>query len=174
MLHDDPLRDFHRSKYRSFSQQQIKYLEFLKQQGVEPNVIYDIGTGFLHWVREARRFWTDASYVLFEDNTAFEFLYREYVHHVGMVTHIDDIVFTNMFPLPDFVKIDAGDKCLDIFLGARLAFSHAKYILMELQNYIIPEMFDVMKKHGWELMHSITHAKTKHVDYIFINVRMTF
>lgn len=187
MLHGGPLRDFHRSKYRSFSQEQVKYLAVLNEQGFQPQVIYDIGAGVLHWVREAKRFWPEATYVLFEAGNDLCFLYNEYNHHIGMLgnTHLlndpkchgdsrglDTVVFLRGFPLPDFVKVDAREGGLAVFMGGITVFSNARYIIMELQDCVIPELCSTMMLHGWELHHSITYTKPQHIDYVFKNVRI--
>lgn len=186
MLHGGRLRDFHRSKYRSFSQEQVRFLEILKEQGFEPNVIYDIGPGCLHWVREAKRFWPDASYILFEADKALDFLYHDYQFHIGPIgnknviqnisndvsydaRNLDTIVSVQSFPLPDFVKIDAREECLSIFLEGRMALSEARLMLIELQDYVVPDLHQVMQNYGWEVYHSIKHKKTNHVDVVFIN-----
>lgn len=186
MLHGGRLRDFHRSKYRSFSQEQVKFLQILKDQGFEPTVIYDIGAGCLHWVREAKRFWPDASYILFEADKALDFLYNDYQFHIGSIgnknvrhniandasydaRNLDTVVSVQSFPLPDFVKIDARDGCLGIFLEGRMVVSQAKLMLIELQDCVVSELHQVMQRYGWELYHSIQHKKTNHVDMLFIN-----
>lgn len=191
MLHGGPLRDFHRSKYRSFSNEQVSYLAFLKQQGFEPSVIYDIGAGMLHWVREAKRFWSDASFVLFEASDHLSFLYRDYMHHIGLIGNksllyqpvinardssiglydarsLDDVVSVSSFPLPDFVKIDARNGCLQIILGGIRVLSHAKFILVELQDCSLPELCPVMMEYGWDIHHIIHYKKPNHSDYMFI------
>lgn len=185
MLHGGRLRDFHRSKYRSFSQKQVKFLQLLKEQGFEPNVIYDIGAGCLHWVREAKRFWPDASYILFEADKALDFLYHDYEYHIGSIRNhslmtdvqrhaldtrnLDDVVSSNSFPLPDFAKVDARDGCLSIFLEGRMVLSQAKLLLMELQDVAVPELHPVLQKYGWELYHSIHYEKTNYVDVVYLN-----
>lgn len=187
MLHGGPLRDIHRSKYRSFSQQQVKYLAILKEQGFEPKVIYDIGAGMLHWVREAKRFWYEASYVLFEAFDDASFLYRDYLHHIGLIGNkslmyqqiydcdkrsLDDVVLDYPFPNPDFVKIDAGSDCVHIISGGLKTLSNAKYLLIELvEDGSSANVCSFMFDHGWELYHSITYSKTSSIDYIFRRAR---
>jgi hypothetical protein len=159
----------------------VKFLQLLKEQGFEPNVIYDIGAGFLHWVREAKRFWPDGSYILFEADKTLEFLYHDYDYHIGSIgndrlnnasldsRNLDMIVSIHSFPLPDFVKLDARDGCLSIFLKGRMVLSQAKLLLMELQDCMVPELHSVLQKYGWELYHSIHYEKTNHVDVIYLN-----
>ena len=55
----------------------VDYLRKLKDGGFEPGVIYDIGACVLHWTREAKRLWPDATYVLFDAFADAEVLYRE-------------------------------------------------------------------------------------------------
>ena len=66
----------------------IQYLERLKQSGIEPRVVYDIGSCVMHWTNEALRIWPDAHYVLFEAMPTVEFLYRERGirdYHIGVL-----------------------------------------------------------------------------------------
>lgn len=68
--------------------QHLDYLSKLKQQGFEPNVIYDIGSCVLHWTNEAERIWPNSQYVLFEAMSSVEFLYKEknYPYHIGLLS----------------------------------------------------------------------------------------
>lgn len=68
----------------------IAYLQQLKSGGFEPRVIYDIGSCVLHWEKEARRLWPDATYVLFEANSDVEFLYDGYDYFIGVLGNKDN------------------------------------------------------------------------------------
>ncbi len=65
--------------------QHLHYLKYV--QGFEPKVIYDIGASFLHWTSQAKVFWPDATYVLFEADPIFEYLYQKelVIHETGMM-----------------------------------------------------------------------------------------
>lgn len=66
----------------------VQYLERLKQNGVEPRVIYDIGSCVMHWTNEALQIWPTAHYVLFEAMPSVEFLYQERGirdYHIGVL-----------------------------------------------------------------------------------------
>ena len=60
------LRDL--GSQRLIPQNHVEYLAKLKETGVNPGVIYDIGACVLHWTNEAQRIWPDAEYVAFEAN----------------------------------------------------------------------------------------------------------
>ena len=45
--------------------------------GFEPKVIYDIGASVLHFVTQAKVFWPNATYVLFEAIPQIETLYTD-------------------------------------------------------------------------------------------------
>jgi FkbM family methyltransferase len=62
-----------------------RYLEDLKNNGFEPEVIYDIGSCVLHWTREARRLWPNAQIILFDAFAPAEFLYGDYPYFMGVL-----------------------------------------------------------------------------------------
>jgi FkbM family methyltransferase len=55
----------------------IEYLDKLKEGGVQPKVIYDIGACVLHWTDRVRNIWPDAEVIAFEAADVHEFLYQE-------------------------------------------------------------------------------------------------
>ena len=55
----------------------VEFLMQLKEQGVNPKVVYDIGACVLHWTNEAERIWPDTKYIAFEAMDASEFLFKE-------------------------------------------------------------------------------------------------
>ena len=55
-LHDSPL----------LPHDHIDYLRKMKDKGYSPKVVYDIGASVLHWTNQAKYFWPDATYYLFE------------------------------------------------------------------------------------------------------------
>ena len=71
------------SNLDNFPPDHIAHLRTLKESGFEPKVIYDIGSCVLHWVREARKFWPNAHYVLFEAMEEVEPLYQKYMRNGG-------------------------------------------------------------------------------------------
>lgn len=68
----------------------VNYLRKLKDSGFEPKVIYDIGANVLHWTTEAKEFWPDATYVLFDAYEPAEFLFKDYKYHIGVLSDEDD------------------------------------------------------------------------------------
>ena len=68
----------------------IQYLQNLKNNGFEPKVIYDIGSCALHWTKEAKKLWPDATYILFDAFSPVEFLYKGYDYHIGCLSDTND------------------------------------------------------------------------------------
>lgn len=66
----------------------IAYLKKLKDDGFVPKVIYDIGANVLHWSSEAKKFWPDSEYVLFDAIPECEVLYKEsgMTYHIGVLS----------------------------------------------------------------------------------------
>jgi FkbM family methyltransferase len=69
-----------------FFKDHAKYLQKLKSEGLEPKVIYDIGSCVLYWTNEAKNIWTDSKYVLFDAFEPAEFLYEGYDYHIGVLS----------------------------------------------------------------------------------------
>jgi FkbM family methyltransferase len=69
-----------------FPTDHISYLKRLKEEGFEPKVIYDIGSCVLHWTKEAKKLWPDATFVLFDAFAEAEFLYDGYDYHIGVLS----------------------------------------------------------------------------------------
>lgn len=69
-----------------FFKEHAKYLQKLKNEGLEPKVIYDIGSCVLHWTNEAKNAWKDAKYILFDAFEPAEFLYEGYDYHIGVLS----------------------------------------------------------------------------------------
>lgn len=68
----------------------VNHLKYLKSNGFEPKVIYDIGSCVLHWTNQAKKLWPDATYILFDAFAPAEFLYRGYDYHIGVLSDKDD------------------------------------------------------------------------------------
>lgn len=68
----------------------LAYLKKLKDEGFEPKVIYDIGSCVLHWTKDAKKLWPDATFILFDASTSVEFLYTKHDYHIGVLTKNDD------------------------------------------------------------------------------------
>lgn len=77
----------------------IKYLEYLKTQGVYPKVIYDIGAAVKHWTTAARTVWPDSAYYLFDAIRAVEFLYQDENYHIGVLSDSEKYVKFYEHPL---------------------------------------------------------------------------
>jgi FkbM family methyltransferase len=69
-----------------FFKDHAKYLVKLKSEGLEPKVIYDIGSCVLHWTNTAKNVWADSKYVLFDAFEPAEFLYEGYDYHIGVLS----------------------------------------------------------------------------------------
>ena len=80
------------STHYSLPESHIQYLNELKQNGFEPKVIYDIGSCVLHWTKEAKKLWPDATYILFDAFSQAEFLYEGYDYHIGVLSDNDNNV----------------------------------------------------------------------------------
>jgi FkbM family methyltransferase len=85
---NDRLRDL--GSQRLLPHSHVTYLTQLKQSGVEPKVIYDIGSCVLHWTNEASKIWTGAEFVAFEAMASAEFLYKErgLKYHIGVLSDV--------------------------------------------------------------------------------------
>ena len=79
-----------KSKYEKIPDQHILYLHRLKQNGFEPNVIYDIGACVLHWTNVAKEIWPNAEIILFDAYPNAEFLYQGYQYHIGCLSDEND------------------------------------------------------------------------------------
>ena len=74
----------------SIPRDHTKFLWNLKlKQHLEPKVIYDIGCNVLHWTKAASKVWKDAEYILFDAYEPASFLYKDYRHHVGLLSDED-------------------------------------------------------------------------------------
>lgn len=69
------LRELH--DQRLLPKDHIDYLYDLRDNGLRPKVIYDIGACVLHWTNEARQVWPAAEFIPFEAMKEVDFLYRE-------------------------------------------------------------------------------------------------
>jgi len=83
------LRDL--GSQRLIPQNHVEYLLKLKETGINPGVIYDIGACVLHWTNEAQRIWPNAKYVAFEAMSASEFLFKErgLDYNIGVLSESD-------------------------------------------------------------------------------------
>lgn len=82
------------SQIRGLPQAHTDYLRRLKESGVEPRIIYDIGACVLHWTHEANKIWPDAEIIVFDAFEECAFLYKEehYKYHAGVLSHTDGSV----------------------------------------------------------------------------------
>lgn len=56
----------------------VRYLRGLRDRGVNPGVIYDIGSCVLHWTKVAHEIWPEAMVIAFDALEETEFLHSEY------------------------------------------------------------------------------------------------
>jgi len=106
-LKKDNLTSFYKnlSTKKCIPDNHTNYLKNLKIQGFEPKVIYDIGSCCFHWLNEAKKFWPNATYILFDGNSKLDFLYKEncnYEYYIGVLSDIDDNIvkfyYNDYFP----------------------------------------------------------------------------
>jgi FkbM family methyltransferase len=75
-------------------EQHIKYISSLKESGINPKVIYDIGSQVLHWTKKVKNnVWQNSKYFCFEAMHECESLYKENEingYHLGVLTDIDN------------------------------------------------------------------------------------
>ncbi len=69
----------------------VRFLYHLRDQGVHPTIIYDVGACVLHWYNQAVQVWPQAQYYLFEAMHSVEFLYKErnLNYHLGVLSNSD-------------------------------------------------------------------------------------
>jgi FkbM family methyltransferase len=69
----------------------VRFLYDLRDQGVQPKVIYDVGACVLHWYSQAVQVWPHASYYVFEAMHSVEFLYKQHGlnYHLGVLSNSD-------------------------------------------------------------------------------------
>lgn len=69
----------------------VQFLYDLRDQGVNPPVIYDIGSCVLHWYHSAVKVWPQAQFHLVEAQRSVEFLYKEkgLNYHLGVLGDSD-------------------------------------------------------------------------------------
>jgi FkbM family methyltransferase len=72
----------------------VDFLIGLRDAGIAPKVIYDIGACVLHWTNEARRIWPQAEYCVFDAMDSVEFLYQEQnlKYHIGVLSDSERVV----------------------------------------------------------------------------------
>lgn len=80
------------SNLKNFPVGHTNYLYNLKKNGFEPKVIYDIGSCVLHWTNEAKKYWPNATYILFDAFDPVEFLYKGYDYHIGVLSDSEKTV----------------------------------------------------------------------------------
>lgn len=87
-----------------FPKEHTQYLSQMKNRGKNPKVIYDIGACVLHWTREAKKYWKDAEYVLFDAISTSEFLFKESGHkyYIGALSDSShkEVTFYENFWMP--------------------------------------------------------------------------
>jgi len=80
----------HLSKTVQMPTDHVNYLKFLKQEGFEPKVIYDIGSHLTLWYQAAKEIWPEAAFYLFEANEDCEFLYDGLNYKICLLSNEDD------------------------------------------------------------------------------------
>lgn len=70
----------------------VKYLMKLKNEGVEPKIIYDIGANVLQWSRESKKIWPDSEFIVFDGFDKLENLYKnsKNKYYIGILGDDDE------------------------------------------------------------------------------------
>lgn len=69
----------------------VHFLSHLaKKMNIEPTVCYDIGSCVLHWTKHAKIIWPNTKIILFDAFEPASFLYKDYDHHIGLLTEKDN------------------------------------------------------------------------------------
>lgn len=78
---------YHANNASAYINLHAGYLAYIKKEyGVEPKIIYDIGSAVKHWTSNARHVWPDASYFLFDATRTVEFLYHDENYYIGVLS----------------------------------------------------------------------------------------
>ena len=69
----------------------VRFLYHLRDQGVQPAIIYDVGACVLHWYSQAVQVWPQAAYYVCEAMHSVEFLYKQHGlnYHLGVLSNSD-------------------------------------------------------------------------------------
>jgi FkbM family methyltransferase len=89
-LHDQPL----------LPQQHVDYLWKMKNEGVEPKVIYDIGACVLHWSNRAKSVWPNANIIPIEAMLEVEQLYKD----VGVKQYVAGCLLSDVEETVEFYE----------------------------------------------------------------------
>jgi FkbM family methyltransferase len=90
---DDIIQRFKELEHMDiFPPDHVNYLKSLKTQGVEPKVIYDIGSCVLHWTDRVKQIWPNAQIINFEAMEEVELWYKErgLTYHIGVLSDKDN------------------------------------------------------------------------------------
>jgi FkbM family methyltransferase len=96
ILNIDPLKMHLLNLYNSESnippKPHMDYLAKMKNDGAEPDIIYDIGACTVGWTKGAKNFWSNAKYILFDGFEDVEFLYKKenYDYNIGILSEEDN------------------------------------------------------------------------------------
>jgi FkbM family methyltransferase len=104
-IEDKPVVDDIQTRLRDLGNQRllpqahVEYLTKLRNEGIEPKVIYDIGACVLHWTNEAQRIWNNSEFFAFEAMQSSEFLFKEHgiKYHMGVLSDVSgkEVIFYN-------------------------------------------------------------------------------
>lgn len=77
-----------RGRWEDGQPDHTKYLSKLKESGLDPKVIYNVGACVLHWHDRAKSLWPNAEFIAFEASPKLEFLYKEenIKYHIGVLS----------------------------------------------------------------------------------------
>jgi FkbM family methyltransferase len=74
-----------------FPREHREYMRGMRARGINPRVIYDVGSNVLHWTREAKAVWPNAAYFAFEAMQEVAPIYDEerIRYHLGVLSDRD-------------------------------------------------------------------------------------
>jgi FkbM family methyltransferase len=123
----DRLREL--GNQRLLPKETVDYLTLLRDNGVVPKVIYDIGACVLHWTNEAEKIWPNSEYVMFEAMAETEFLYKErgFKYNLGPLS-------------------DVSGKTVDFYQNTYHPGGNSYYIENPLVNPQAPDYFNESHK----------------------------
>lgn len=85
-------RLYQQARHNTIPKEHQDYLKQLKNKGIEPAVIYDIGACLGHWAAVATNIWPTAEVYLFEANRTLEFLYEGREYYIGVLSNENRLV----------------------------------------------------------------------------------
>lgn len=155
-----------------------EYLKSLKKEGFNPSVIYDIGSSVRHWQRIANDIWPDAKIYLFDAYEPYEFLYKDFEYHIGVLSDTDNRI-VNFYQsgihvggnsyykeqdnvvFPDHAYVEKKAMTLDTIVATR-GFPKPDFVKMDVQGAEL-DIFNGAQETLKNTKYMVLEAQ--HVDY---------